>query len=223
MTDRHADSPSTGNPPAAGHDTEGVSRLLTAAYALVLCDGLLLLGGLVLHLSVTRNPLLPAALRIPDDMAARMADLFARHALGSSCLVLAAALALTLAALWQARRRERPRQEAQARFLRLTLLISPAAPLLNLVRPEMPNESDRIWEALFQLHLYAGDLLIRVMQCLLALLVFERILWGGFNLLTRRPLTDFRKFRQTVERALFWLIMLPVLLIAGSCMLLCIP
>lgn len=219
MSDRRADSLPAEKLSAAGHDTEGVSRLLTAAYALVLCDGLLFLGGLALHLSVTRNPLLPDVLRIPDDMAARMADLFARHALGSACLVLAAALALTLAALWQARRRKRPRQEAQARFLRLTLLISPAVPLLNLFRPEIPNADGRIMAALFQLHLYAGDLLIWGVQFLLGLLVFERVLWGGFNLLTRRPVTGFREFRQTVERALFWLI-LPPLLLLGSCMIL---
>lgn len=75
----------------------------------------------------------------------------------------------------------------------------------------------------FPLHLYAGDLVIRLMQCLPVLPVFERLLRGGFSLLTRRPVTDFQNFRLAFERALFWLIMLPVLLIAGSCILLCIP
>lgn len=40
---------------------------------------------------------------------------------------------------------------------------------------------------------------------------------GVSRLLTRRTVTDFRNFRPAFERALFWLIMLPVLLIAGSC------
>lgn len=113
-------------------------------------------------------------------------------------LLLALAALLTLACGRAARRRGYARQEAQALFLRRTLLYGLAVSLLQCLQPEIELTGvgpGRLFDALLHLDMYTLRLIIRILQLVFALLACVRLLWSIVTVPTRLPLAGYPKFR----------------------------
>lgn len=125
-------------------------------------------------------------------------------------LPLVPALPLTLTALWLARRWGCARQEAQALFLRRTVLYCFVIPLLESFLPEIElrigGGIGRVFERLEHLDLYACRWGIRMVQCVVVCLVGVRLLWSVSSLLTRRPISGYPMSHDLVELGGFLLL-----------------